>query len=408
MDVLCIHPSFPGQFVRLAQALSKMPGVSVTGAGDAGKMAENTQLEGIPLITYHPPQEPSDAVHRYAKTFEAAVRRGQTITQVLLEHKRRGFEPDIILVHTGWGDGFYLRDIFPGARIIGLFEYYYRPRGADVGFDPEFPAAFDDLFRVRAMNAVPLLALESCDVGYCPTKWQRSCFPEGHRNRLQVLHDGIDTTQVAPDPSATLTLQDGTVLSAGDEVLTFVNRNLEPYRGYHIFMRALPRIMQARPDCHVVIVGGDGVSYGIKLPPGQSYRQRYLDEVADRIDHSRLHFTGSLPYQEYLKVLQVSRAHCYLSYPFVLSWSMMEAMSAGCLVIGSATPPVQEILKDGENGLLFPFRDYHALAELAIDALARPARYQQLRHAARRHIVTEYDFNTVSLPRFLQLMCSNP
>ena len=404
MEVLFIHPNFPGQFRRVAQALARKPGYRVIGVGDQRWMSEANRLPDVPVITYPPPGDSGLVMHAHARGFDAAVRRGLQVVNTLTAHKQQGLEPDVIFVHPGWGDGYYLRDFFPGAKVVGLFEFYYHPRGADVGFDPEFPSSFDDIFRLRTTNATQLLALDACDQGFCPTQWQRSLFPEVWRERLSLLHEGVDTQLVAPDSEAELTLPDGTHLRAGDEVLTFVSRNLEPYRGYHILMRALPEIMRERPHCHVVIVGGDGVSYGKRPKGGKSYRQQYLDEVAEGIDLSRVHFTGTLPYLTYIKVLQVSRLHIYLTYPFILSWSMLEAMSAGCLVLGSATPPVEEVIRDGQNGLLFPFLEPARLAQAAIEALAQPEAFNHLRTQARQTILDDYDFQRVSLPAYLRYL----
>lgn len=404
MEILFVHPNFPGQFRRLAAALAGEPEFRVHGIGDATWMKDTVPLADIPVFAYPTPMEAGDNTHPYARSFDAAVRRGQQTMQTLLTQKRLGLEPDLIIAHPGWGDAFYLKEIFPGAKVIGLFEYYYRARGADVGFDPEFPMSFDDIFRVHSLNATQLLALESCDVGYCPTAWQRSCFPAPYQANLSVIHDGIDTDTVTPNVNATLTLADGSIHQAGEEILTYVSRNLEPYRGFHVFMRALPAILKARPQCKVIIVGGDEVSYGKAAPAGQSYREKYLNEIADSVDQSRIYFTGSLPYSDYLSVLQVSRAHIYLTYPFILSWSLLEALSAGCLVIASATPSVEEVLIDGENGLLFPFQQRASLENIAINALANPEHYQHLRQAARQTIVSRYDFNSVSYPAFKQLI----
>ena len=404
MEVLFIHPNFPGQFRRVAKALAAKPGFRVVGVGDQSWMVDANGLEGVPVIAYPPPGEGGMLVHAYARGFDAAVRRAQQVISTLATYKQQGFEPDVIFVHPGWGDGYFLRDFFPGAKVVGLFEYYYHPRGADVGFDPEFPSTFDDIFRLRTTNATQLLALESCDEGFSPTEWQRSRFPPSWRSRLGLLHEGVDTDLVAPDASAQVALPDGTVLQAGDEVLTFVSRNLEPYRGYHMLMRALPAIMQARPQCRVVLVGGDGVSYGTRPKNGKTYREQYLDEVAAGLDLSRVHFTGKLPYDTYLKVLQVSRLHVYLTYPFILSWSMLEAMSAGCLVLASDTAPVQEVISHGDNGLLFPFLQPERLAAAAIEALVEPARFDHLRAAARQTVVDRFDFQRVSLPGYLRFL----
>lgn len=404
MEILFVHPNFPGQFKRLAPALALEPEFRIHAIGDEEWMENSTLPANVPVIRYPTPPETDSNIHNYARSFDAAVRRGQQVVQTLLTYKRQGLEPDLIFVHPGWGDAFYLKNIFPGSKVIGLFEYYYRARGADVGFDPEFPMNFDDIFRIHSLNATQLLALESCDLGYCPTNWQRSCFPDKYQPSLNVIHDGIDTDAVTPDDGAAITLSDGSTHSAGEEIITFVSRNLEPYRGFHTFMRSLPRILEMRPNCKVIIVGGDSVSYGKQPPPGKTYRQRYLDEIANKVDLTRVHFTGYLPYGDYLKILQISAVHIYLTYPFILSWSMLEAMSAGCLVIASSTSPVREVIIDGENGLLFPFKDPNTLAKKAVAVLDNPSQYQHLRHAARQTIVDNYDFNTVSYPAVKQLI----
>jgi len=384
--------------------MARMPGFKVVGVGDQSWMAGSEPLPDVPVIAYPQPQGKALAMHPFVRSFESAVRRGQQVVSTLTAYKQQGLEPDVIFVHPGWGDGFYLRDFFPGAKVVGLFEYYYRPRNADVGFDPEFPSSFEDIFRLRTRNATQLLALDSCQEGFCPTEWQRSLFPEVWRERLGVLHEGVDTGVVAPDPAATVQLPDGATFKAGDEVLTFVSRNLEPYRGYHVLMRALPQILRERPNCHVIVVGGEGVSYGLKPKDGISYKQKYLDEVKDSLDLNRVHFTGTLAFDQYVKVLQVSRAHVYLTYPFILSWSMLEAMSAGCVVLASGTQPVEEVIRHGENGLLFSFHQPERLAAAAVDVLADPGAYESVRQAARATIRDRYDFERIALPAYMKLL----
>jgi glycosyltransferase involved in cell wall biosynthesis len=404
LEILFVHPNFPGQFRRLAARLAHEPGVHVYALGDASWMEGTSPVDEVTLWSYPSVSHQENGIHPHARNFHAAVCRGHQTAQTLITHKRQGFEPDVIVVHPGWGDAFYLKTIFPGTPVVGFFEYYYRIWGADVGFDPEFPRNFDDLFRIHTLNATQLLALESCDVGYCPTQWQRTCFPAAYQDRLQVIHDGIDTQRVSPNPAATIELPSGHVVHAGDEILTFVARNLEPYRGYHIFMRALPHILKERPQCHVLIVGGDGVSYGRALPPGQSYRDIYLGEVREQLPMDRVHFLGVVPYNTFLQVIQVSRVHVYLTYPFILSWSVLEAMSAGCLVVASATPPVEEVITHGTNGLLVPFRDVGALATAVVGALEDPEHYASLRTHARQTIIDRYDFSSKIYPAFHKLL----
>jgi glycosyltransferase involved in cell wall biosynthesis len=406
LDVLFIHPNFPGQFLRVSQAFADMPGVRVFALGDQSWMKVPADFHKVTIHAYPAPAKTeSEELHPYVRGFNDAVKRADRVLEALATLKMEGLEPDVIFTHPGWGDSFFLRDIFPGTRIIGLFEFFYNAHGADSNFDPETPFRLNDTFRIRSMNATQLMALDSCDIGYCPTGWQRSRFPDVWQQKLSVLHEGIDTEKVCPDPTASIEIA-GKLLRAGDEVLTFASRNLEPYRGLHTFMRALPAILAARPNCQVIIVGGTDKGYGASPPEGTTFRDHYLAEVQGRLDMSRVHFTGPLEYPVFLKVLQVSRAHIYLTYPFVLSWSMLEAMSAGCLVIGSATPPVEEVIEDGVNGLLTPFHSPQMLAERVIQALANPRHFDHLRQAARQTIIERYDFATVTLPGYLRLLHS--
>lgn len=403
MDILFIHPNFPGQFRRVSQTAAALPGVKVWAIGADNWVGKETPLQDVNLLRYPMPESP-EGVHPWARGFELAVRRGEQVMRTLGHYKRAGLEPDIIVMHPGWGDGFFVRDFFPGARVVGFFEYYYRARGADLGFDPEFPSQINDIFRLHASNATQLLALESCDVGICPTEWQRSRFPAGYQNQLIVQHEGIDTQRVRPDQTASVRLPDGRELSRNDEVLTFVARNLEPYRGFHILMRALPEILRHRPKCQVLVVGADGCSYGKPPDNAEHWKERMLQEVGGQLDLTRVYFTGALPYDQYLKVLQISRVHLYLTYPFVLSWSMLEAMAAGCVVIASNTAPVAEFISNNVNGQLFDFRDHAQLAALAINALAKPDDHAHLGLSARDTVVQRLDFETVAWPAYRKIL----
>jgi glycosyltransferase involved in cell wall biosynthesis len=248
-------------------------------------------------------------------------------------------------------------------------------------------------------------SLLSADASITPTHWQASCFPELLRQKIHVIHDGIQTQKLTPNNNAWIRLgREGLVLRPGDEVVTFVNRNLEPMRGYHQFMRCLPELMARRPNTRVVIVGGDQVSYGA-VPEGErGYKTMFLNEVKDCIDMNRLHFVNRVPYDTLVSLLRVSAAHVYLTVPFVLSWSMLEAMSLGALVIGSATAPVQEVIEHEKNGLLVDFFDPSALADTLCEVLARPKEFRPLRSAARDTVVSRYDFSSISLPAYRRLI----
>lgn len=406
MNILFVHQNFPGQYLHLARYLAAQPGhrvVSITQRQDA-------DLPGVQKHRYLPLRPVTPRLHHYLRGTEAGIHNGQAVARVALNLKRSGFVPDVMLGHNGWGEIWYLKDVFPEVPLIGYFEFFYRFGGADVGFDPEEPIVFDTAPRIRTKNLGNLLGLDVCDFGQCPTRWQASVYPDNYRAMLRVIHDGIDTDLLVPDDKAMLVLPSrvGGVaarpLRAGDEIVTYVARNLEPYRGFPSFMRSLPEILRARPKARVVVLGGDEVSYGSRLPPGESYRQRLLAELGDSIDLARVHFLGKVPYATFIKVLQVSAAHVYLSYPFVLSWSMLEAMAAGCLLIGSRTPPVEEVLVEGENARLVDFFDPAEIAGKVIEALAEPKAFVELRRRARQTVVDRYDLTRICLPAQLALL----
>lgn len=401
MKFLFVHQNFPGQYLHLARHLAAIPGnqvVFITQRTDA-------KLPGIRNIVYKPQRGITKHLHHYLHASEAGVLNAQAVARIALDLKKSGFIPDVMAGHNGWGEIWYLKDVFPNTPLLGYFEFFYRYSGADVGFDPTEKLGFDVAPRVRTKNAGNLIGLDAADWGQCPTQWQKSTYPEIYHPKLQVVHEGIDTDAVTPDPLARLRLgDDGPELVAGDEVVTYVARNLEPYRGFPSFMRGLPAILSARPKAHVLIVGGDEVSYGARLPDGQTFRQQMLAELGDALDTSRVHFLGKVPYSVFLKVLQVSLVHVYLTYPFVLSWSMLEAMAAGCLVVGSRTRPVEEVIVDGENGVLVDFFKPEEIAERVVTALAEPESFAKIRERARQTIVETYDLNRICLPGQLALI----
>lgn len=401
MKFLFVHQNFPGQYLHLARHLATDPGNQVVFI----TQRRNANLPGVRNIVYKPPRTPTPKVHHYLRATESYVLNAQAVARVALDLKRSGFVPDVMLGHNGWGEIWYLKDVYPQTPLLGYFEFFYRFAGADVGFDPADRLTIDTPPRTRTKNLGNLLGLDAADAGQCPTIWQKSTYPERYHPMLKVVHEGIDTEVVRPDAAARLTLSELSIdFAAGDEVVTYVARNLEPYRGFPSFMRSLPALLARRPKARVLIVGGDEVSYGAALPKGHSYRQKMLDELGDSLDLSRVHFLGKLPYPVYLKVLQVSAAHVYLTYPFVLSWSMLEAMSAGCLLVASRTSPVEELIRDGENGLLVDFFNPSEIAERVATALEDREAFAPLRENARRTIVVKYDLKTICLPQQVRMV----
>ena len=384
--VLFIHQNFPGQFLHIATHWAANPKNRIISIGQ--KHAQG--IKGIPRINCDPARPTTPGIHHYIAGAEAGVLAGQSVLRALMQLKQKGFHPDLVIGHAGWGETLYVKDIFPEAPLVNFLEFFYRATGADTGFDPEYPNEIDDLMRIRTKNMVNLLSLDGCDAGVSPTEWQRSGFPRGYQSKISVIHEGVNTDLARPDPAARLKLPDGTVLGPDDEVVTYVARNLEPYRGFHIFMRAAQEICRRRPRCRIIVIGGDGVSYGRNLPDGQTYRQKMLAEV--EIDPKRVHFLGQVPYRTYLTALQVSSAHVYLTVPFVLSWSMLEAMAAGCLVIGSDTAPVREALQHEKTGLLVDFFSPQAIADAVDLAIDRRASLLGIRQAARDYVIKHYNY----------------
>lgn len=347
-----------------------------------------------------------EKTHPYLRYFEACVRRGQSVVRACQAMKAGGYLPDVIVCHPGWGEALFLKDIFPAARLILFCEFYWSADGADMGFDPEYPISLNDRLRVRIKNSVLQQSLLAADDGVTPTQWQFSRHPAELRHKIRIAHEGIDTHHIRPLAEASFTLPDGTILSRAQPVLTYVARNLEPYRGFHVFMRTLPRILADHPDLRVLIVGGDEVSYGQSAPRGfRNYREAMLAELAPQaVDWSRVHFLGNIPFAQYVRVLQVSSLHVYLTYPFVLSWSMLEAMAAGTPVLASATAPVREVIQDGKNGFLFDFFDTAQLAQRVRDLLARRNDLAAVGMAGRETVVRDYDFQNCGLPVYLEML----
>ncbi len=364
-----------------------------------------SSIQGIRNIQYKSPRQPSKQIHPWLRSTENAIIRGEAVARKLEQLIENGFRPDAIVGHAGWGEMQFVRQVAPDARISSFCEYYYRGQGSDVDFDPEFPPAPDAVLRCHTRNLHLTSALVEADVGISPTQWQSQQFPAFLRERIEICHDGIDTQLLTPSKDAWIQLGRNNIKAyPGDEIITFINRNLEPMRGYHIFMRALPTILAERPNARVILLGGNDVSYGPTTEFSGGYKAQFLREVQDRIDLSRVHFVGQVPYHTMVNMLRVSAVHVYLTVPFVLSWSMLEAMSLGCCVVGSSTPPVQEVITHGQNGLLVDFFDHQGIARQVCDVLARPHEYRNIRIAAREHIVRHYDYQSQCLPKLSQII----
>jgi glycosyltransferase involved in cell wall biosynthesis len=398
---LFIHQNFPGQYQHLARYLAIQPGARVF-------FITQPSQNSIPRVTklvYKPEIPKQFGCHPNTIGFDLAVRNGMSVAEICRDLKGQGIVPDIIAGHAGWGETLFVKDVFPETPILSYFEFYYHFSDVDLGFDPEFPWQPEDAFRLRTRNAVNLLSFDAADWGNTATQWQRSLYPPELRPRITRIHEGVDTDMVKSDSAAWIRLErTGLTLTREHEVVTYVARNLEPYRGFHVFMRAAPEIMRRRPETHIVVVGGDDVSYGVPPPEGTTYRRLMMDEVGGALDLDRIHFLGPVPYNLYLDILQVSSVHVYLTYPFVLSWSFIEAMASGCAIVGSATPPVEEVLQNGVNGLLVDFFSTDGIADRVDQVLDHADRMQEMRDAARATAIRNFDLKTRIMPSWLQLM----
>ena len=396
MKILFLHPNFPAQFRHLATVLGKESQNTVVYATSR----REGQIKGVHKVVYEKSRTARPETHHYVRPLENAVLEAQGVYRVAQKLKDQGFYPDVVYGHSGWGPTLFMKDIFPRAVLLCYFEWYYHAYGSDASFDPSDPINADDEARIRIKNAPILLDLVSCDHGLSPTQWQRSQFPPELQSKIKVHHDGIDTTYFKPVANAKLHLTRIKLdLSQEQEIVTYVARGMEPYRGFPQLIETISILQQKRPQCHFVIVGKNRVAYGKNLTDGKTYKEEMLRKFP--LDLNRTHFTDLLPYDEYLQVLQASSVHIYLTRPFVLSWSMLEALATGCLIVASDTAPVKEVIEDNVNGLLVNFFNPEQISDRVIEALDNPAKMIKIREQARETILKKYDLINL-LPQHLQ------
>ncbi len=399
LRILFIHQNFPGQYRHLAPALAAR--------GDqilAIAAPQAPGLDGVPIKRYSLPQQ-VPSCHPWAADFQTKCVRGQAVARLAAQRRDEGFQPDLVIGHPGWGELLAIKDVFPTVPVLHHLDWVYPLKDGDSTFDPEFPPAGKEAASVLRLRRAPqLLAFHDLDQAWAPTHWQAASAPKEFQDRIRVIHEGIDTRSIGPNPAARIQLQRANLtLRPGDEVLTFVARNLEPYRGFHCFMRLLPELQRRRPALQVLVVGADGVSYGRPPSGGGTWRQALLKELDGQLDLKRLHFVGQVPHPLLHELFQVCRAHAYFTVPFVLSWSLLEAMACGAVVVGSDTPPVREVIEHGQNGWLADFFCKEAWLEHLEAVLSAPAQQREVAAAARRTIVQRYDLTTVCLPQQIAL-----
>lgn len=384
MNILFLHRNFPGQYRHIATSLLAEGGHRLA----AIRSPTGVDIPGIQTRVFKPSRDPGRETHHYTRNFEQSVLNGQSVYRECIELRKTGFVPDVICAHSGYGMAFFVQEAFPQARLMGLFEWYYRAHGSDADFLPDEPMDTDKACRLEMRNASILTDLARCDRAISPTGFQRDQFPKKFHDVIDVIHEGIDTDYFSPADEGGLALPNLDLRGKGP-IVTYATRGMEPYRGFPQFMAAAEKLQARIPDVQIVIAGTDRVAYGKQLPDGKTFRELMLETHSD-LDLSRLHFTGHLPYREYRSLLRASDAHVYLTVPFVLSWSLMEAMATGCLIVASDTAPVHEVMTDKENGLLVDFFDVDALTNRLVAALTHPTEMAPLRVAATQTIKDRY------------------
>ncbi|MBR7798954.1 glycosyltransferase [Undibacterium fentianense] len=400
MKILFVHQNFPAQFKHLAPALARDTNNEIKAiclTPQLGKV-----WNGVSIHKYATRRVNSRDIHPWLISTESKIIRAEAVMYCARELAKQGFHPDLIFAHPGWGEAMFLKLVWPNAKLLLYSEFYYHSKGFDTGFDPEFPlAGIGSECSIELKNMHNLFQMQNADAALSPTHWQASSFPSWFQTKLRVIHDGIDTDLVRPDEQISFQVNSALTVTKKDEIITFINRNFEPYRGYHIFMRALPALLKARPNAQVLLVGGESVSYGESAPKGQNWKTIFFDEIKPQLSQQeiqRIHFLGTVPYARYLALLQVSRVHVYLTYPFILSWSLLEAMSAGCAIVASNTEPVSEVIQDGVQGKLMNFFDSDGLQKTICDLLENKDERQRLSTNARQLVRERYDLKTVCLP----------
>ena len=387
MRYLFVHQNYPGQYLHILRHLARDPRNELVFISEANSNA----IENVRRVLYQPPKPKQDDIHPVARDLDLAARRAEIVAGMAGNLKRLGFTPDIIIGHHGWGELLDIRDVYPDTPVLGYFEFYYETDGQDVNYDAEFPIPQDRNPRIRAMNVVNHLALAMDQHGQTPTHWQLTRYPDWAQKRIRLIREGARLDVCKPDPAvrrADFAIGDFRV-APHEKLVTYVARNLEPYRGFHVIMRALPELL-SRPDVKVVLVGGDDVSYGARLNEG-TWREHFQREMAGKYDAGRVLLPGQVPYDTFLRMLQRSDAHVYLTYPFVASWSLREALAIGCAVVAADVESVTEFITHGRNGLLVPGLDSKQLARSVLEVLEDETLNRRVRAGALRYAQKHLD-----------------
>ena len=395
MNFLFIHQNFPGQFCHLASELAEQ-GHQVVALGINPADKNKPLSEKVKHIRYKLAHGSTKGIHRLASEVETKVIRGEACAGACNQLKEQGFTPDLIYGHPGWGELLFVKTVYPDVPMVCFQEYFYNEEGYDANFDMEF--AEDRPWQKKSAmimkNAYLYLTLEQSDWNVSPTHFQANTYPEKWKHKFSVIHDGVNVKKAKPATEAvSLKMKDGTILSKKDKVITFINRRLEPYRGFHSFVRSIPMIQKKNPDAHIVIIGGEtGTSYGAKCPEGE-WKDYFLKEIKGQYDPGLVHFTGTIIHGIFIKLMQISSCHVYLTYPFVLSWSLLEAMACETPIVGSNTAPVEELIKHGTNGMIVDFFSSTDISNSVTELLKNPKLGERYGKEARKLILDNYSLD---------------
>ena len=353
--LLFIHQNYPGQYREIMPRIAATPGCEVVFLTHREKVPTPTDHV---IARYKLAHKPREDTFVYARMFEQNCAYGDAVLRACRELARKGYKPDLVIGHAGWGELLFVKDVWPDVPLIGCFEWYFIPKGGPVDFDPEYLSRPGIASLLHARNAVHHLSYLRCDTGHCATPFQKSAFPDMLKDKIEVVHEGIRTDRLQPDHTSPIEVaRADPPFRRSDEIVLYIARNLEPTRGFHIFMRAIPAIQKARPNARIAIVGGDEVSYGASLGGSETFRGKMLEEMKGRIDLSRVHFLGQIPYGDLVDLMRIARCHVYLTAPFVPSWSAMESMALERTLVASDVAPVREFIEHGKTGFLVDFFD---------------------------------------------------
>jgi glycosyltransferase involved in cell wall biosynthesis len=394
MHILFIHQNHPAQFGHVAAYLVRQHGHRCTFVTEkrAGL------VDGVECVPYQLRGGATERTHFCSRSFENAVWHSHAVHDAL--EKRPDLRPDLVVAHSGFFSSVFLRELYD-CPIVNYFEYFYRTKGSDMDFRPDFPVKPLSRLRARARNATLLLDLENCDLGYSPTRWQRDRLPGIFHDKVRVVFDGIDTNLWRPQPGLPRRVGDRTF--PGDvKIVTYVARGMESMRGFDLFMRVANVLCRRRRDVVFVVVGQDRVCYGgdQEVTGQKTFKEWVLGR--EQYDLSRFVFTGLLPTAELAKLFALTDLHLYWTVPFVLSWSLMDALACGATVLASDTAPVREMIEPGRNGLLADFFDVDGWAAAAGRVLDAPQDFRHLGAAGAAMIRERYSLE-VCLPQMVQL-----